>query len=58
MVTVRYWKQDMGDSGEWADMRLSESAAEVLIRRNIYDKAYILEDDEKEGNQHLEDKSD
>ena len=56
MITVRYWSQDTMESGRWLDVETTIKGAEMLINSGLFDRAYILEDGEKAGKQHLEDK--
>ena len=55
-VTLRYWLQDTMESGRWIELNMSKKDADIIINSRIYDRAYILEDDEKAGKQQLEDK--
>ena len=55
-VILRWWVKDTQESGRWIEEEMSEYRAERIIEDRVFDRAYILEDDEKEGKQHLEDK--
>ena len=54
-VTVRYWSQDTQESGHWQDIETTKEDADVMLFSHLFDRAYILEDDEIEGNQPFED---